>query len=149
GNPAANTGVGLTGVQFTDALTAGLTVASSPGMSNSCGGTVTAVANSNSIALMGGSLPTPGQTCTITVNVTGTTAGTKPNRVTVSSANGGPNATAGTASLIVLAPPTISEAFGAASIPLNSPGNVTQLTFTITNPNGTTSLTGLALTDTF
>src|SRR5690242_7979311 len=42
-------------------------------------------------------------------------------------------------------PPTISKAFGAASIPLNGS---TSLSFTITNPNRAPTLTGIAFTDT-
>src|SRR5207244_12856447 len=40
--------------------------------------------------------------------------------------------------------PTASESFGASTIPLNGS---TTLTFTITNPNASTSLTGLSFTD--
>ena len=43
-------------------------------------------------------------------------------------------------------PPTISKAFGAASVALN--GN-TALTFTLSNPNAATSLSGIGFTDTF
>ncbi len=48
--------------------------------------------------------------------------------------------------LIVVAPPSIVKSFSAASVPLNS--SVT-LTFTITNPNGATDLTGVSFNDTF
>lgn len=41
--------------------------------------------------------------------------------------------------------PTISKAFGAANIPV---GGTTSLSFTITNPNGGGSLTGVGFTDT-
>jgi len=41
-------------------------------------------------------------------------------------------------------PPTIMKAFGASSIPLNA---TTSLTFTISNPNAASTLTGIAFTD--
>lgn len=44
-----------------------------------------------------------------------------------------------------IAPPTIGAAFGAASIALNAS---TSLTFTITNPNSASGLTGIGFTDT-
>src|SRR5260221_351052 len=47
---------------------------------------------------------------------------------------------------IVVAPPSIVKSFSAASAPLNT--SVT-LTFTITNPNGATDLTGVSFNDTF
>lgn len=50
------------------------------------------------------------------------------------------------ASLTVTSPPIISKAFGAASIPLNGS---TSLSFTIQNNNTTSSLTGVAFSDTF
>jgi uncharacterized repeat protein (TIGR01451 family) len=49
-----------------------------------------------------------------------------------------------TFTLTVVIPPTITKAFGAASIPLNV---ATSLTFTITNVNKATTLTGVAFTD--
>src|SRR6266567_2157590 len=63
-NPAVNT-TSETGIAFTDTLTGGLQVGPTPGVSNSCGGTVTAVAASTSITLSGGSITTPGNTCTV------------------------------------------------------------------------------------
>jgi hypothetical protein len=63
--------------------------------------------------------------------------------VTVTDAN---NATATASfSLTVMAPPTISEVFGAASILLNGS---TSLSFTITNPNGSQSAAGVGFSDT-
>src|SRR5204863_228520 len=48
------------------------------------------------------------------------------------------------ATLTVVQPPTVTKAFGASSIPLNG---VTMLTFTLTNPNPSVTLTGVGLTD--
>jgi Bacterial Ig-like domain (group 3)/Kelch motif/Galactose oxidase, central domain len=140
-NPAGNT-VALNDLAFTDSLPAGLIVASTPNISNTCGGTFTASAGSGSVSLSGGTVAAS-SSCSISVNVTGTSVGQKNNTTgAVSSTNGGTGNTA-SASIMVDAPPTISKAFGAAQINLNTS---TSLTFTITNPN-TTSLTGIAFTD--
>jgi uncharacterized repeat protein (TIGR01451 family) len=141
-NPAANT-VAEAGVAFTDTLPAGLVVATPNGLTNNCGGTATAVASSGSISLTGGSIAVSSN-CTLAVNVTATTSGTKNNTSgNVSSTNGGTGNTA-SASLSVATPPTTSKAFGAATIPLNGS---TSLTLTITNPNSTLALTGVSFTD--
>jgi len=141
-NPAAN-GVAETGVAFTDTLPAGIVVATPNGLTNTCGGTATAVAGSGSASLTGGTVAAS-STCTVTVNVTATASGNFVNTTgSVSSTNGGTGNTA-TASLTVATPPTITKAFGAASIPLNGS---TSLTFTITNPNTNVSLTGIAFAD--
>jgi uncharacterized repeat protein (TIGR01451 family) len=141
-NPAANT-VAETGVAFTDTLPTGLVVSTPNGLSNTCGGTATAVAGSTSISLTGGSIAV-NTNCTLVVNVTGTASGQYTNTSgAVSSTNGGTGNTA-TANLTVATPPTIAKAFGAAQIPLNG---TTSLTFTIQNPNTNLALTGIAFTD--
>jgi hypothetical protein len=70
-----NTFINLTGVGFTDTLT-GLAVAALPGVTNTCGGVVTAVAGSTSIVLAGGSV-LAGATCVVSVNITGTAIGSQ------------------------------------------------------------------------
>ena len=72
-NPAANA-VAETGVAFTDTLPAGIVVATPNGLTNTCGGTATAVAGSGSISLTGGTIAASSN-CTLVVNVTGTAAG--------------------------------------------------------------------------
>ncbi len=142
-NPAANS-VAEAGVAFTDTLPTGLVVATPNGLSNTCGGTATAVAGSTSISLSGASIATPNTSCTATVNVTGTSAGQYTNTTgNVSSTNGGTGNT-GSANLTVAGPPAITNAFGSATIPLNG---TTSLTFNISNANTGTALTGLAFTD--
>ena len=99
-NPAANT-VGLTGVAFSDNLPAGLVVATPNGLTNSCGGTATAVAGSGSVSLTGGTIATSSN-CTVTVGVRGMASGNLINITgAVSSTNGGTGNTA-TASVNVL-----------------------------------------------
>jgi uncharacterized repeat protein (TIGR01451 family) len=141
-NPAGNT-VAENGVAFTDALPAGLVVATPNGLTNTCGGTATAVAGSGNISLTGGTIAA-GSNCILTVNVTGTASGNFTNTTgNVSSTNGGTGNTA-TANLSVATPPTITKSFGAATILLNGS---TSLSFTINNPNASSSLTGVAFTD--
>jgi hypothetical protein len=144
-----NVGPSLSGVGFTDALPAGLVVATPNGLTGSCGGgSITATAGSSSVSLLGASLASSAS-CTFSVNVKGTTLGMK-NNVTsnVTSNEAGPGNTA-SASLTVLSstlvPAIISKAFGAPTILLNG---ITNLSFTITNPNVSVSLSGVGFTDT-
>jgi hypothetical protein len=139
-----NTGFALTGIGFSDSLPSGLVVSTPNGESGSCGGgSITAAAGSGTVGLSGATLAGDAS-CTFSVNDTATTAGVKNNSVTVSSTNGGTGNTA-TASITVVAPPTLSKSFGAPSIPF---GRSTSLTFTVTNPNTGTSLSGVGFTDT-
>ncbi len=98
-NPAANP-VAASGVAFTDTLPANVVVATPNGATNTCGGTLTATAGSNSISLSGGTIAISGA-CSITVNVTSAVPGAYVNTTgPVSSANGGTGNTA-TATLFV------------------------------------------------
>jgi uncharacterized repeat protein (TIGR01451 family) len=140
-----NAGTALSAVGFSDSLPAGLVVNSPNGLSSTCGGTATAVAGSGSVSLSGGSLPASGS-CTVSLSVKGTTAGTKNNTSgAVTSTEGGTGNTA-SASVIVALPPSLTKAFGAGSVRV---GQTTSLTFTITNPNTTTSLSGMTFSDPF
>ncbi|WP_329106604.1 ice-binding family protein [Micromonospora sp. NBC_01699] len=139
----------LTGVNFSDALPAGLVVATPNGLTGSCGGgTITATAGSSTISLTGATLPANGS-CTFSVNVTATTSGTKLNTSgPVDSTESGPGAPASatvTVGAAVVAPPTIAKAFVDATIPF---GGTTSLGFTLTNPNPGTPLTGIGFSDT-
>jgi hypothetical protein len=82
--------------------------------------------------------------CTLSLDVTATTAGVKANTSgAVTSANGGTGNTA-TANLTVVAPPSISKAFGTSPIQV---GGSTSLSFTINNPNAGTALSGVGVGD--
>jgi hypothetical protein len=95
--------------------------------------------------------PSANGSCFISVEVQATSTGTLNNTTGVISANeSGAGVASNTASLTVQAapvvtPPTASKAFGAASFALNG---TTSLTFTITNPNTSTSLVNVSLNDT-
>ena len=135
----------LSGIAFTDSLPAGLVVATPSSLTGACGGTATATPGSGSVSLSGGTL-TAGTSCTISLNVKGTTAGVQNNSVQVSSTNGG-TGNSSTASVTVIAPPTITQTDSLhGSTSLNGPDT---LQLTITNPNPTPiTLTGVGFTDT-
>src|SRR5262249_43770820 len=137
------------GVAFSDTLpsaTGTLIIATPNGVANTCGGVVTAAPGTGLISLSGASV-TKNTSCTLSVNVTGTAAGDANNTTgAITSTEGGTGATSNTALIKVVAPPTISKAFGAATIPLNA---TTTVTFTITNPAAnTTAENGIAFSDT-
>jgi len=137
-----NPGVALSNVSFTDTLQSGLVVANSPGVVNSCGGTLTATAGTSIVDLFGGDIAAD-DFCSIDVYLTGTTAGVKNNSVVVGSAEGGLSQ-ASSDSVTVVSPPSISKLFTPAAIALNG---TSSLTFTITNTNAL-ALTGVGFTDT-
>ena len=116
---------------FTDTLPVGLQVASTPGVTNTCGGTVTATAGSGSISFSNNL--TPVGICTISVNITGTVDNNYTNSVQILSTDAG-NGNTSSANITVINPPTIAKAFGAATIPLNG---TTSLTFTVSSTNRT------------
>jgi hypothetical protein len=114
-NPASNQAA-LTGLGFTDTFPAGLVVATPLVMNNTCGGTLTNDSNNPlsagapGIKLSGGTVnASPGNACTVSVNVTPTTAGPF-NNVTssVASTNGGTGNMA-SATLLTNTAPTISS----------------------------------------
>jgi LPXTG-site transpeptidase (sortase) family protein len=147
---ANSNSVALTGAAFTDSLPSGLQVANPTGYTTTCGfSATTPTIGATSLSFSGGTIPLSGS-CTVSVNVTGSTSGTYQNvSGFISSTNGGTNTgTTGSASasLTILKPPTISKLFAANPI---LAGGTSTLTFTITNPNLNNSLTGLAFTDTF
>ncbi|MGC2172496.1 MAG: FG-GAP-like repeat-containing protein, partial [Candidatus Sulfotelmatobacter sp.] len=88
----------LAGVAFTDSFPSGLAVASPSNLTSNCGG---ANAGSASVSLSGATLPAAGS-CTISLNVTGTSTGTITNSVTVTSAQT-PTGNTAAASLLIQA----------------------------------------------
>ena len=136
-----NASIALTGLAFTDTLPAGITT---PNASTAtCGGTL--VASSNVLTFAGGALAASAS-CTITVTVTGGTAGVKNNTTgAISSNESGAGAPSNTATVTVVAPATIAKSFAATTVGL---GGTVNMSFVLTNPNATVALTGLGLSDT-
>jgi hypothetical protein len=135
----------LTGVAFTDTLPAGMQVASPNAFSSTCNGAGSAVPGAGTVSLTGGSIAA-NSSCGISVNVLLTSSGTKNNSVTVTSTEGGQGNTSNASITAVTAsPPAIAKAFGSGLLSQNT---TTSLTFTITNPNVSVGLTGVAFTDT-
>jgi hypothetical protein len=134
-NPNATTT--LHNLAFTDSLPAGLVVATPNGLTGSIGGgTITATAGSSTISLSGATLAGNGSG-TFTVNVTGTTAGTKSNTTgAITSLESGTGGTA-SASLDVATPTTT-----VASIPASSTyGQTANLSATVTVTAGGAAVT--------
>jgi uncharacterized repeat protein (TIGR01451 family) len=91
-------GFPLTDLNVTDTLPAGLTIAPTAGIVNTCAGTVTANPGGSTIQLTGGTVGI-GLTCAIGANITGTTASAFTNVVPpggLTSAEGATNTTAAT-----------------------------------------------------
>ena len=138
-----NPTVALSGLGFTDTLPPGVVVATPNALTSTCpSGTVTATAGSSSISLLNGTLAA-GASCNISASVVGMTEGTKNNATGQITSNLGLGNFA-TATLIVANPPSISKSFNWVSVPPKVPVLVT---FSISNPNTSTTLTGLSFTD--
>lgn len=134
-------------VTFTDTYPAGLVNGATPNLTNSCGGTATATAGAGQVSLSGGNLAGLGS-CTVAVDVTSPTAGTYVNT------SGGVSSTqtvtvgnpSNSASVTVIGPPQAGVNFNPAVAGLNTDS---QMTITVSNPNQTVSLSGVAFTDNY
>jgi uncharacterized repeat protein (TIGR01451 family) len=144
-NPNASNAV--TGIAFTDTYPANLVNSTPLVTASSCGGTITATAGGNSLALADGTIPA-GSSCTVTITVEATTvASPKTNPAfTVTSANDG-NAAVAAASLTVvaIAAPTVTKTFTTKQITING---TTVLTIAVQNTSGS-NITGVTFTDTY
>lgn len=154
------TGSAYTGVNFTDTLPAGLSVAASPAPLNNCGGSLedgsgnTLASGDTEIELVGGTIPasaTPptNNTCTIIVPVTGPTAGSYPNSIPVgglTTSQGPSNVTAANATLTIYttgAGVTLTKTFNPGTINV---GQNSRIQLTVTAP-ADTDLTNFSIID--
>ena len=134
-NPAGNP-VSLAGLAVVDPFPAGMSVASTPVFSNTCGGTVSpgSAQGDTMISLTGGATGAAGTSCAIQVNVISTTIGANVNTTgQVRSSNSGTGAAA-SATLTVNAPgsPTLTMVSSPDPVGVNMP---VTLTYTINNNN--------------
>jgi hypothetical protein len=103
--------VPATNVAVIDTLMGGLIVASTPNVTNTCGGTVTAPGLGTSIALTGASLaanPAAGSSCTVTVALQALKPGTIPNTANLSALIAGGEFTASSTDTLQVGPSTLS-----------------------------------------
>jgi hypothetical protein len=127
-----NAGASVTNVAFTDTLPAGMVVATPNGLTGSCGGgTITATAGGGTVNLSTATIAAS-NSCTFSVNVTVSTAGTMVNSVTVNSDQGTGNTA--TASLNVLA---VSSTAVVSSLNPSALGQAVTFTATVTGAPGT------------
>jgi large repetitive protein len=128
-----NAGITLNGVAFSDTYPSGVVNATLLNLASSCGGAITASSGGNNISLNGGSIA-GGNSCTIIVDVTATTAGIKNNVTsTISSSNGG-NGNVATATLTASVAQIIDPALSKTGDPLRaSVGETVTFTITVTN----------------
>ena len=140
-------GFALTQSDFIETLPSALSVTGTG--STTCGGvTVSLQAGGSSVALTGAIIPANGS-CTVTLPVSSSTAGTYTNSIPANALTTGPaggNTATATASVTVSAPvaPTVSAAFAPASVSTNTKST---LTITLSNSNAY-ALTQATLTDT-
>ena len=127
-------------INLTDTLPTGVTVAPTPNVTNTCGGTVTAAAGASSVQLSGGSLPAgTGQTtnngvCKITVSVTAANTGSYTNTIPSGTSWNGVSYVGSSAILTVTTPFTASKFINANfNIPTVSAGSVYVSGVTLTN----------------
>ncbi|MEM8960064.1 MAG: IPTL-CTERM sorting domain-containing protein [Acidobacteriota bacterium] len=137
--------ISASGIGFIDNLPTGLVVATPPNSSNTCGGTLTAVAGASSIDLTAGTLAT-GATCTITVDVLadGAATGVLTNTTTDLNSTLGTSAPAVATVTTEFLPLTLAKLFTEDVI---QTGETSTVTLTIDNPN-IVAVGTLAITDT-
>jgi hypothetical protein len=143
-----NTVGDFTGLGFSDSLT-GLAVATTPGLANTCGGTWAPASGNTLLNLTGGTL-SAGQSCTVSVNVSGTQVGQHNNSAGAPfSSEGGTGVPGNIAPMAVVSPPAIFMVVGplampATSVPLNQPFG---LFLQVDDPNPNIGLSGIGFTD--
>lgn len=163
---ANSSAVAFTAATFTDVFPVGVTVAATPAVTNTCGGTLNNSGNTALVAaadvgirLNGGTIPAAGS-CVITVDVTAAT-GSYTNTLAIGalSTSGGTNAVAASAVLTVNPALTVVKSSSVISDPLvgvrnpgvaepkRIPGAVIEYTITVSNSAGTVDAVEVIVSD--
>ena len=129
----------LTNASLLDSFPAGLEVAATPAVTNSCGGSVSAVAAGTSVALANATIPASG-VCSVSVSVVGTLAGAPTNTIpaggvtTAETAAAGVSTAAASATLVVGGPLPLPTAitFTPGTV---APGVASTFDLNVSNPN--------------
>ncbi len=157
-----NPTVTITGVSFTDTYPTsptGMTNSATPVPAISCtlnsSGTFTGGAASGTTIGMTGGILIPNGSCTITVQVKGSPPALPANYLNSTGPISSGNAGTGTAAIATLnvtnlVPPTVVKTFLDASnnpLPAMLVGGAAKIRITLTNPNGSSAITGVGFTD--
>ena len=143
------TGSNLTGISFSDTLTA-MRINSAGAAGGDCVGVGSNSFSAGQTGLLNfsGISMAPNSSCTVSINVTSTTPGVLPNQASgvTSNQNSVPGIPSNIAYLTVIAAPEASKSFNPVSVRPNVP---TRLSITLSNPNTTTTLSGVSFTDSY
>lgn len=133
----------VTGLAFTDTLPAALNIAAPAFVSNTCGGTLTALEGGDTITFSGGSVGA-NASCQITVDVTGTTPGPHQNVSGDLTSSAGNSGSASATLTIATDRPGFTKSFSPAMVQF---GVDSTLTFSIDNSANGGVESGLSFTD--
>lgn len=127
---------------FTDNLPAGLSIASPANAASTCGGAVDATAGAGAVGFSGGSVAA-GDSCTVQVDVTGTSEGNFVNVTEALTSTSGSSGTASDAIDVISGEFTVTKSFRTEPV---LPGGLVELELSIVN-GSTFPLTDVSLTD--
>jgi uncharacterized repeat protein (TIGR01451 family) len=139
---------GISGLSFSDTFPSGMSVDSTPTLTNSCGGTVTgATSGSALISLSGGTIAGASPaSCTITLRVKLASGGVYNNQTTGVALTAPFTGTGSVSNIATLIAPIIIKSFTPNTV---GPNGISVMQIQITNPSISTGLTSLALSDSY
>ena len=128
----------ITGARFTDDYPSGISnAASGTIVSNTCGGSLDAQAGGTTVALVGGTIPANDDSCSVVINIEGTSAGFTVNHTGAVDSDNALSGADATGVVVVnnttlVNAPDVTQTFLPATV---GPGSGSQMTITFGNPN--------------